>query len=86
MSKTIDIRVPPELWSSSIMPEGMVEKWLQQDGSRVKAGSPIAAIRIEGMLHEVMAPSTGMLKCASKVNSVIDPGCVIGQIFLQLDS
>lgn len=86
MTKTVDIKVPPELWASSIMPEGVVEKWLEPDGSIVKAGTPIAVIRIEGMLHELMAPSTGTLKCAYKVNSVIDPGCVMGQIALQLDS
>lgn len=86
MSSIIDIKVPPELWSSSIMPEGVFEKWLQPEGASVKAGSPIACIRIEGMLHELMAPSTGKLKYSYKVNSVIDPGCVVGQIIEQLDS
>lgn len=68
------------------MPEGMIENWLRPDGCRVKAGTPIVVIRIEGLLHELMAPSTGTLKCACKVNSVIDPGRVIGHIALQLDS
>jgi hypothetical protein len=33
MMKNIDIKVPPEFWASSIMPEGIIEKWLRPDES-----------------------------------------------------
>lgn len=85
MTQTIAIKVPPELWATSIMPEGIIERWLLPNGSRVKAGDPVAAIRIESMLHELMAPATGILKTACEVNSVVDPGCMIGQIETHLD-
>lgn len=86
MTRNIDIKVPPELWASSIMPEGVIEKWLQPDGSRVSVGDPIAAIRVEGMLHKLLAPCTGTLRANCKANSVIDPGFVIGRILPRPDA
>lgn len=46
MTETIDLKVPPEFWASSIMPESIMEKWFRPDGSQVLAGDPIAAIRV----------------------------------------
>lgn len=86
MTKTIDIKVPPEFWASSIMPEGVLEKWFQPNGSRIEAGEVIAAVRVEGMLHKLLAPCTGTLQATCKPNSVIDPGFVIGRILPRLDS
>ena len=80
MTKAIDVTVPPELWASSIMPEGIVEKWLRPDGSQVRAGDAVAAIRVEAMLHDLLAPAAGLLEVMSKVNSVVDPGFVIARI------
>lgn len=75
-----DISVSPDLWGTSILPEGILEKWIFADGSQVEAGDPIAAIRIESALHEIVAPVTGILHIGCKQNAVIDPGTVIGQI------
>jgi hypothetical protein len=86
MIKTVDIKIPPEFWASSIMPEGVIEKWLQPNGSPVEAGAPIAAIRVEGMLHRLLAPCTGTLQAGCKANSVVDPGFVIGRILPRLDA
>ncbi len=85
MTRTIDVRVPAEFWASSIMPEGVVEKWLQPDGGQVKTGDPVAAIRVEGTLHKLPAPGAGQLQVLSKANSVIDPGFVICRIVLRQD-
>lgn len=76
----IDIRVDPDLWRNSILPEGFIEHWLRPDGARVEAGDPIAAIRIEESLHELAAPAHGHLHILQKDNAVIEPGMVIGEI------
>jgi hypothetical protein len=86
MTKAVDIKIPPEFWASSIMPEGVMEKWLQPDGGPVEAGKPIAAIRVEGMLHNLLAPCTGTLLASCKANTVVDPGFVIGRILPRLDA
>ena len=86
MTKTIDVKVPAEFWASSIMPEGVLERWLQPNGGRIEAGDIIATVRVEGMLHKLLAPCAGTLQTTCKVNSVIDPGFVIGRILPRLDS
>ena len=80
MTNMNDVTVPPDFWASSIMPEGIIEGWLRPDGSRVKAGDPVVAIRVESMLHTLPAPASGLLQVISKANSVVDPGYVIGRI------
>ncbi len=74
------ITVAPDLWSTSIMPEGLLEKWLFNDGSSVSAGDPVATLRIEDALHDLLAPSTGRLSITVKANSMVEPGAVIGDI------
>ncbi len=74
------IKVAPELWASSMLPEGIVERWLMPDGAYVETGEPVAAVRIEDALHEVLAPATGWLSADVKVNAVVDPGATIGHI------
>ena len=74
------IRVEAELWATSLLPEGMIEKWLVPDGAFVEAGDPLAALRIEGALHELIAPADGWLTIDRKTNDVVEPGAVIGHI------
>jgi pyruvate/2-oxoglutarate dehydrogenase complex dihydrolipoamide acyltransferase (E2) component len=74
------ICVDPGLWATNLLPEGLLEKWLQADGAFVEQGEKLAAVRIEGALHEVMAPAAGWLTIDRKPNSVIEPGAVIGHI------
>ena len=78
------IAVTPDLWSTTILPEGLIEQWLFPDGSFVEAGDPVAAIRIEDALHELVAPARGRLSIGLRANSVIEPGMVIGNIVRQL--
>ncbi len=75
-----DITIPAELWSTSILPEGLLERWIFSDEARVEAGDPVAAVRVEGALHNIMAPSSGTLHIASKKNTVVEPGSAIGTI------
>jgi pyruvate/2-oxoglutarate dehydrogenase complex dihydrolipoamide acyltransferase (E2) component len=74
------IRVEPDLWATSILPEGILEKWLTADGAYVEKGQPLAAVRIESALHELLSPGDGWLTIDRRVNSVIEPGAIIGHI------
>lgn len=74
------IAVTPELWASSMMPEGILERWLLADGSPVEAGDPVATIRIEDALHKLTVPARGRLEVGLKANSLVEPGTVIGNV------
>ncbi len=74
------IRVESELWATSLLPEGMIDKWLVPDGAFVEAGDALAALHIEGALHKLIAPAEGWLTIDRKANDVIEPGAVIGHI------
>lgn len=74
------IRVETELWSTSLLPEGLIEEWLVPDGCFVEVGDPLAAIWIEGATHKLLAPAEGWLTIDRNANTVVDPGAVIGHI------
>ena len=74
------IKVATELWATSLFPEGMIDCWLVPDGAFVEDGEPVVTLRIEGALHELMAPAEGWLTIDRKTNDVVEPGAVIGHI------
>ena len=74
------VHVPTELWTTSLMPEGILERWLVEDGSRVAAGQALACIRIQDSLHEVMSPASGRITAMLPTNSVVDPGASIAEL------
>lgn len=80
------IAVSPDLWATSMLPEGVIERWLFPDGSRIEAGDPVATVRIEDALHELVAPARGRLSIGLKVNSVVEPGTSIGTIIRHVSS
>ena len=53
-----------------MLPEGIVERWFIADGAIVAAGDPMAEIRIEDALHEIMAPVSGRLTIVAAANTV----------------
>jgi pyruvate/2-oxoglutarate dehydrogenase complex dihydrolipoamide acyltransferase (E2) component len=77
--KTV-VSVAPELWATSILPEGILERWIFAGGSQIEAGDPIASVRIESALHDILAPARGTLHIECAANQVIEPGAVIGYI------
>lgn len=77
-----DIIIPAELWGTSILPEGLLERWIFDDDTLVEAGDPVAAIRIEGALHNIVAPAKGRLEIGCRQNSIVEPGSIIGTISL----
>lgn len=74
------IFVAPELWATNILPESILERWIFEDGGEVEVGDPVAMVRIESALHDILAPAKGRLHIHSKANAVIEPGCTIGCI------
>jgi biotin carboxyl carrier protein len=78
--KCIKIKSGPDLWRSFMLPEGILEKWLVPDGSQAKAGDCLAEIRIEGALHNIVAPESGRVKIEVPVNNVIEPGSLLATL------
>ena len=75
-----NITVDAALWRSRVLPEGILERWLVRDGACVSTGTPVALVRIEDALHEIMAPGNGVLKMSAKINAVIEPGSVLAEL------
>jgi pyruvate/2-oxoglutarate dehydrogenase complex dihydrolipoamide acyltransferase (E2) component len=76
----VDVRVSEALWASNMTPEGIVENWLVADASEVSAGDAIAAVTIEGTLHEIIAPRSGRLSIVAAANTMIEPGSVLATL------
>lgn len=75
-----DIKVDERLWASSILPEGIVERWFVADGAIVGAGDLVAEVQIEDALHEINAPVSGQVTIAARANSVIEPGALLASV------
>ena len=62
------------------MPEGVLERWLVSDGTQVRAGEAVAAVRIGEALHDIVSPASGRLEVLAPESEVVDPGCIIGEV------
>lgn len=78
----MEIHTDAALWASSMLPEGIIERWLVADGADVRIGEAIAEVRIEDALHELPAPGSGRLRQAAAVNDLVEPGSVIAHLEL----
>ena len=78
------ILVAPELWATNMLPEGILERWISSDGRPVEAGDPVAVVRIESALHDIIAPAKGRLHIDCNANAVVEPGSVIGFILREI--
>lgn len=76
----MDIRIAEDFWAGRMLPEGVVERWIAANGDEVAAGTPVAEVRIEDSLHEIIAPASGRLMTYVAKNDIVEPGSVIGQI------
>ena len=74
------INLDEALWQNSMLPEGILERWLVDDGKTVTAGERIAEVRIESSLHEIMAPGGGVLTILTEQNTVVEPGMLVGRV------
>ncbi len=75
-----EIHVAEGLWSTGMLPEGILERWLVLDGARVEAGEAVAAIRIGEALHDIVSPASGRLEVLAPASEMVDPGCIIAEI------
>lgn len=75
-----DVRVSENLWSTGMLPEGILERWIVQDGARVQAGEAVAAVRIGEALHDIVSPAGGRLEVMACASEVVDPGCIIAEV------
>jgi pyruvate/2-oxoglutarate dehydrogenase complex dihydrolipoamide acyltransferase (E2) component len=75
-----DITVDEALWASSMLPEGIVERWFIADGAIVAAGDLMAEIRIEDALHEITASASGRLMIVAAANTVVEPGFLLAKL------
>ena len=76
----IDIRISEDLWSNSMVQEGVLERWRLDSGQTAQAGVTVAEVRVEGALHEMPAPAAGRLIVLVAPGAVVEPGDVIGSI------
>ena len=78
--KNVRINADEALWRNSMLPGGIVERWLVADGEIALEGHGLAEIRIERALHEIVAPATGCLTIAAPRLAVIEPGCLLATL------
>ena len=76
----MEIQINPALWATSMLPEGVLERWLVVDGAVVQLGQAIAELRIEDALHELLAPGAGRLRQAASPNDLVEPGSVVAHV------
>ena len=76
----MEIRVPDDLWATSMAPAGVLERWRANDQAHVNHGDPVAEVRVEDCLHEITAPAGGLLTQLAAVGSVVEPGVLIARL------
>lgn len=75
-----DIRVSEALWSTDMLPEGILERWLVDNGAKVRVGEALAAARIGETLHDIVSSAEGQISITAPAGGLIDPGCIIAQV------
>lgn len=70
-----DIRVSEALWST-----GILERWLVDNGARVRVGEALAAARIGEALHDIVSSADGQVTILAPAGGLIEPGCIIAQV------
>ena len=76
----MDIQVDEAFWASSMLPEGIAERWFIADGATVTVGDLMAEIRIEDALHEITAPASGRLTIVAAANTIVEPGSLLARL------
>jgi hypothetical protein len=67
---------------SSILPDGIVERWFIADGAIVPAGDLMEEMRIEDALHETTAPAIGRLTIVAAAN-IVEPGSLLARLAVE---
>jgi pyruvate/2-oxoglutarate dehydrogenase complex dihydrolipoamide acyltransferase (E2) component len=62
------------------MNEGVLARWLVQDGSTVTAGQPLYEMESDKSIQEVEAPASGTLRILAAIGETYPVGTVLGEI------
>lgn len=62
------------------MEEGVLTKWLVEDGAQVTEGQPLYELESEKSLQEVEAPASGTLKVVAQTGETYPVGTVLAEI------
>ena len=62
------------------MNEGVLVRWLIEDGGPVEAGEPLYELESEKSVQEVEAPASGKLKVIAAIGETYAVGTILAQI------
>lgn len=62
------------------MNEGVLTRWLVDDGATVTQGQPLYELESDKSLQEVEAPASGRLKIVAATGETYPVGTVLGEI------
>jgi pyruvate/2-oxoglutarate dehydrogenase complex dihydrolipoamide acyltransferase (E2) component len=62
------------------MNEGVLTRWLVEDGARVTAGQPLYELECDKALQEIEAPASGKLRILASLGETYPVGTVLGEI------
>ena len=74
MMRNLDDRVDETIWTSTISPEGIVQRWFIADGAIAKTGYKIVETRVKDALHEITSPVSSSLTIVAAVDNFVEPG------------
>jgi pyruvate/2-oxoglutarate dehydrogenase complex dihydrolipoamide acyltransferase (E2) component len=74
---TVILRIPKAAVS---MQNGIISKWLVDDGTTVIEGQPIYELEIEKTMMEVESPAAGLLRQKAVAGEEFAVGEIIGEI------
>jgi hypothetical protein len=80
MMQNIEVRVDEAISASTILSEGVVQRWFIADGALAETGAKIAEVRVEDALHEITSPASGRLTIIAAVNDVVEPGFLLATL------
>jgi len=75
-----EIRLPEDLWDVDEIPEGVLNRWMVEDGEAVDEGAVVAVVTAEKTEYEIASPTSGALKIRVQADEVVTPGTVIGEV------
>jgi pyruvate/2-oxoglutarate dehydrogenase complex dihydrolipoamide acyltransferase (E2) component len=76
----MQVRIPDDLWDTQVVPEGVVNNWLYDEGADVEKGSVIAVVMAEKTEYDIEAPGSGKLHIVAGANAAVTPGTVVAEI------
>ncbi len=76
----LDVRIADDLWATSLLPEGRLERWRVEDGQLVRLGEVLAEVRLEDALHDILSPAAGRARRVARAGDVVEPGALLARL------